>query len=111
MVDPALMKKCDVSINKFYPQKTALSMKLEKTGDKELTLQQELSMLDLVYWYDMTASDEKRELETVEDYKTMLEQNGLADKTINEIMSEKYDCRRKMQMEAGAMFQNPKPVK
>lgn len=91
VVDPALMKKCDVSINKFYPQKTALSMKLEKTGDKELTLQQELSMLDLVYWYDMTASDEKRELETVEDYKTMLEQNGLADKTINEIMSEKYD--------------------
>lgn len=91
VVDPALMKKCDVSINKFYPQKTALSMKLEKTGDKELTLQQELSMLDLVYWYDTTASDEKRELETVEDYKNMLEQNGLADKTIDEIMSEKYD--------------------
>lgn len=25
VVDPALMKKCDTSINKFYPQKTALS--------------------------------------------------------------------------------------
>lgn len=31
VVDPALMKKCDTSINKFYPQKTALSLTLKKT--------------------------------------------------------------------------------
>lgn len=91
VVDPALMKKCDMSINKFYPQKTALSMTLSKGENGVLQLDQELSMLDLVLWYDSTASDEKRELETVEDYKDMLEQNGWDDKAISEVMAEKYE--------------------
>lgn len=48
-------------------------------------------MLDLVFWYDQTVSDEKRELETPEDYQAMLEQNGWKDKSITEILLSKND--------------------
>lgn len=89
VVDPALMKKCDSSINKFYPQKTALSLTAKQDGNQTLSWSEELSALDLVWWYDSTTSDEKREIETVEDYKDMLEQNGWKDKDITEILSEK----------------------
>ena len=91
VVDPALMKKCDTSINKFYPQKTALSLTLKKDSDTQISWSQDLSMLDLVFWFDQTVSDEQRELETPEDYRAMLEQNGWKGKTITEILLAKND--------------------
>ena len=91
VVDPALMKKCDTSINKFYPQKTALSLTLKKESDTQISWSQDLSMLDLVFWFDQTVSDEQRELETPEDYRAMLEQNGWKGKTITEILLAKND--------------------
>ena len=48
-------------------------------------------MLDLVFWFDQTVSDEQRELETPEDYRAMLEQNGWKGKTITEILLAKND--------------------
>ena len=91
VVDPALMKKCDTSINKFYPQKTALSLTLKKESDTQISWSQDLSMLDLVFWFDQTVSDEQRELETPEDYRAMLEKNGWKGKTITEILLAKND--------------------
>ncbi len=91
VVDPAVMKKSDTAINKFYPQKNVMNLELKKDSDKKISWSQDLSVLDLAFWFDKTSSDEARELETVEDYKDMLEQNGWSDKNIAEVMDEKYD--------------------
>lgn len=91
VVDPALIKKSDQSYNKFYPQKTAMNLQLKKDGDHKISWNQDLSVLDLAFWFDKTASDEARELETVQDYKDMLERNGWLDKNIADVMSEKYE--------------------
>lgn len=91
VVDPAVMKKSDITINKFYPQKSAMNLTLKKDADGNLTWSQDLSVLDITLWFDKTASDKAREIETVDDYKTMLENNGWADKNIADVMSEKYN--------------------
>lgn len=91
VVDPAVMKKSDITINKFYPQKSAMNLTLKKDADGNLTWSQDLSVLDITLWFDKTASDEAREIETVDDYKTMLEKNDWADKNIADVMSEKYN--------------------
>ena len=85
------MKKSDITINKFYPQKSAMNLTLKKDADGNLTWSQDLSVLDITLWFDKTASDEAREIETVDDYKTMLEKNDWADKNIADVMSEKYN--------------------
>ena len=91
VVDPAVMKKSDTAINKFYPQKNAMNLELKEDNSQKISWSQDLSVLDLAFWFDKTASDEAREIETVEDYKDMLEQNGWKDKNIAEVMDEKYD--------------------
>lgn len=91
VVDPAVMKKSDLTINKFYPQKSAMNLTLKKDSDGKLAWSQDLSVLDLTFWFDKTASDEAREIETVEDYKAMLSNNDWADKNIADVMSEKYN--------------------
>ena len=91
VVDPAVMKKSDTAINKFYPQKNAMNLELKEDNGQKISWSQDLSVLDLAFWFDKTASDEAREIETVEDYKDMLEQNGWKDKNIVEVMDEKYD--------------------
>ena len=91
VVDPAVMKKSDTAINKFYPQKNAMNLELKEDNGQKISWSQDLSVLDLAFWFDKTASDEAREIETVEDYKDMLEQNGWKDKNIAEVMDEKYD--------------------
>lgn len=91
VVDPAVMKKSDIAINKFYPQKNAMNLELKEDNGQKISWSQDLSVLDLAFWFDKTASDEAREIETVEDYKDMLEQNGWKDKNIAEVMDEKYD--------------------
>lgn len=91
VVDPALMKKSDQSCNKFYPQKTAMNLQLKKDGENKISWNQDLSALDLVFWFDKTASDEARELETVDDYKDMLDRNGWLNQNIADVMSEKYE--------------------
>ena len=91
VVDPAVMKKSDTTINKFYPQKNAMNLELKEDNGQKISWSQDLSVLDLAFWFDKTASDEAREIETVEDYKDMLEQNGWKDKNIAEVMDEKYD--------------------
>lgn len=91
VVDPALMKKSDQSCNKFYPQKTAMNLQLKKDGENKISWNQDLSVLDLVFWFDKTASDEARELETVDDYKDMLDRNGWLNQNIADVMSEKYE--------------------
>ena len=85
------MKKSDTAINKFYPQKNAMNLELKEDNGQKISWSQDLSVLDLAFWFDKTASDEAREIETVEDYKDMLEQNGWKDKNIAEVMDEKYD--------------------
>ena len=89
--DPAVMKKSDTAINKFYPQKNVMNLELKEDNSQKISWSQDLSVLDLAFWFDKTASDEAREIETVEDYKDMLEQNGWKDKNIAEVMDEKYD--------------------
>lgn len=71
------MKKQTSAINKFYPQKNAMNLELKEDNGQKISWSQDLSVLDLAFWFDKTASDEAREIETVEDYKDMLEQNGM----------------------------------
>lgn len=101
------MKKSDTSINKFYPQKNAMNLELKEDNGQKISWSQDLSVLDLAFWFDKTASDEAREIETVEDYKDMLEQNGWKDKNIAEVMDENMTgillqkFRKRMQMVHG----------
>lgn len=68
-----------------------MNLELKEDNGQKISWSQDLSVLDLAFWFDKTASDEAREIETVEDYKDMLEQNGWKDKNIAEVMDEKYD--------------------
>ena len=84
-----------------------MNLELKEDNGQKISWSQDLSVLDLAFWFDKTASDEAREIETVEDYKDMLEQNGWKDKNIAEVMDEKYDwdiiteVQKRMQMVHG----------
>lgn len=91
VVDPAIIRLAQ-SFNKFYPQKSALGLKVEKDGADGLKWSQQMDPMDLVFWFDETNSDKKVECTSVDDYKAMLADNGWADKELSEVLDSKgYD--------------------
>lgn len=78
--------------SKVYPQKNVVSLKLEKNGEQGLSWSQELSLLDLLYWYENTISQTKTEITTVEEYQNMLQEEGISGKDMTQILNDKsYD--------------------
>lgn len=91
VVDPAIRRLAQ-SFNKFYPQKSVLGLKVEKDGADGFKWSQQMDPMDLVFWFDETNSDKKVECTSVDDYKTMLADNGWADKELSEVLDSKgYD--------------------
>ena len=91
VVDPAIRRLAQ-SFNKFYPQKSVLGLKVEKDGADGFKWSQQMDPMDLVFWFDETNSDKKVECTSADDYKTMLADNGWADKELSEVLDSKgYD--------------------
>ena len=88
VVDPAVRRMAK-GFNKQYPQKTALSFTASQAGTKEIKWSQDLSVLDLMFWYDETQSDQQSEIADVETYKTML-QESYPGQNLVDILNDKY---------------------
>lgn len=88
VVDPAVRRMAK-GFNKQYPQKTALSFTASQSGTKEIKWSQELSVLDLMFWYHETQSDQNSEIADVETYKTMLQEN-YPEQNLVDILNDKY---------------------
>lgn len=88
VVDPAVRRMAK-GFNKQYPQKTALNLAASQDGDKKIKWNQDLSILDLMFWYDETQSDEKSEIADVENYKAMFQEN-YEGKDLIDVLNDKY---------------------
>ena len=88
VVDPDVRKMAK-GFNKQYPQKTALSFTASQAGTKEIKWSQELSVLDLMFWYDETQSDQQSEIADVETYKKTLQENYPGQNLVD-ILNDKY---------------------
>ena len=83
--------KALVGDRKIYPQLTDLNLTMQENGDR-LEWSQDLTVLDLQYWYDATSSYTDDEITSVEDYRALLEREGLTDGDLVSFMDEKgYD--------------------
>ena len=99
IIDKKLINKSQ-SYNKFYPQKSAMELRLEKSGDQEMKWSQQLSALDLMFWYEETNDAKKKELQSVDEYKDYLKEQGYAEgdftKTLKDL-SYQWDIVTKIQ--------------
>ena len=83
--------KALVGDGKIYPQMTELNLVMKENGD-QLEWSQNLTVLDLLYWYDATSSYMDEEITSVEDYYAMLESEGLENGDLVTFMDDKgYD--------------------
>lgn len=86
--------------SKVFPQKTVAKISLTADKDGNISWTQDLSLLDLLMWYDSTTSSMDAEITDLDGYKQMLENEGYANKPINEIMDEKgYDWDVKTELQ------------
>ena len=91
VVDKKLIAKSQ-SFNRFYPQKSALGLKLEKSGNSEMKWSQQLSTLDLMYWYEESNDAKKTEIPSVDEYKEYLKEQGYEGRDFVEVLNENgYD--------------------
>lgn len=67
--------KALIGTGKIYPQLESLKFHLETDGGM-LKWNQDMTVLDMSYWYDSTTSVQREEIATVEDYYKMLENQG-----------------------------------
>lgn len=88
VVDPAVRRMAK-GFNKQYPQKTALSFTASQAGTKEIKWSQDLSILDLMFWYDETQSDQQSEIADLETYKITLQENYPGQNLVD-ILNDKY---------------------
>lgn len=99
IIDKKLINKSQ-SYNKFYPQKSAMELRLEKSGNQEMKWSQQLSALDLMFWYEETNDAKKKELQSVDEYKEYLKEQGYAEgdftKTLKDL-SYQWDIVTKIQ--------------
>ena len=56
-----------------------MELRLEKSGDQEMKWSQQLSALDLMFWYEETNDAKKKELQSVDEYKEYLKEQGYAE--------------------------------
>ena len=88
VVDPAVVRMAK-GFNKQYPQKTVLGFNASQDGEKKIKWSQDLSILDLLFWYHETQSDERDQIADVKDYKAMLSEN-YEGKDLIDILNDKY---------------------
>lgn len=85
VVDKKLIAKSQ-SFNKFYPQKSAMELTLNTDG----SWSQQLSILDVMFWYDMTVSARVSEIKSVEEYKEYLKEKGYADRNFLDVLNDDW---------------------
>lgn len=76
---------------KFYPQKTALELNVISDDKGNIKWSQDLSILDLLFWYDSTTSSLDKEISSVEEYKAMLEKDYAGKDIVKILDDEGYD--------------------
>lgn len=91
VVDKKLIAKTQ-SFNRFYPQKSALGLRVSDGGEKGIAWNQQLSMLDLMFWYEETNDAKVQEIESVDEYQEFLKENEWQDRDIVDVLNEfRYD--------------------
>lgn len=89
VVDRKLIMKSQ-SFNKFYPQKSAMNLKIEKDGENGVKWSQELSILDLLYWFDATNDAKVAEAQSIDEYREFLKDKGYEDRDIVDVLNDQY---------------------
>ena len=91
VVDKKLIAKSQ-SFNRFYPQKSAMELKFEKTANNEMKWSQQLSALDLMYWYEVSNDAKKTEIPSADEYKEYLKEQGYEGRNLVDVLNENgYD--------------------
>ena len=72
VVDPEVSKLTQGN-NKQYPQKTVLNFKASQSGDKTVKWNQDLGILDLMFWREETNSDKKAEIKDLSGYMELIQ--------------------------------------
>ena len=90
VVDPEVRKMAK-SFNKQYPQKTVLNFNASADAEKNIKWNQDLSILDLMFWYDTTQSDEESEVADVTGYKALLNDNYEGKELVDILNDKNYD--------------------
>ena len=85
VVDKKLIAKTQ-SHNKFYPQKSVMELTLNTDG----SWSEQLSILDVMFWYDMTISARVQEIKSVEEYKEYLKEKGYADRNFLDVLNDDW---------------------
>lgn len=107
--------KALVGDGKIYPQLGELNLAL-KEQDGALSWKQDMTVLDLLYWYDATSSSYDPEIATKEAYYAMLESEGMTDGDMVTFMDEKgYDWQIWTEIQqkevTELLFLSPEPMK
>lgn len=85
VVDKKLIAKSQ-SFNKFYPQKSAMKLTLDSNGNWT----EQLSILDVMFWYDMTNSAKVTEIKSVEEYQDYLKSKGYTDRNFIDVLNDDW---------------------
>lgn len=86
VVDPEVSKLTQGN-NKQYPQKTVLNFKASQSGDKTVKWNQDLGILDLMFWREETNSDKKAEIKDLSGYMELI-QDTYGGKDIIDILND-----------------------
>lgn len=91
VVDKKLIAKTQ-SFNRFYPQKSALELRVSDGGEKGIVWNQQLSILDLMFWYEETNDAKVQEIQSVDEYQEFLKENEWQDCDIVDVLNDfRYD--------------------
>ena len=67
-----------------------MSLKIEKDGENGVKWSQELSILDLLYWFDATNDAKVEEAQSVDEYREFLKDKGYEGRDIMDILNDQY---------------------
>ena len=67
-----------------------MSLKIEKDGENGVKWSQELSILDLLYWFDATNDAKVEEAQSVDEYREFLKDKGYEDRDIVDVLNDQY---------------------
>lgn len=90
VVNPDI-KKRTMGYDKYYPQKTALSISTKSSGNK-IEYKQNISILNLMFWYYHTCDAMTRSIDSLDEYYDYLEERNWSGKNFIPMLNERgYD--------------------
>lgn len=87
VVDPALEKH--QRYNKFYPQKSVMNFKLQKTGNKKVGWSETFTILNLMFWQFHTNDYQVASIDSISEYNEFLKEHGWDGKNFIRMLNEK----------------------